>query len=269
MSAPSCHLQPDLLGFRGGVCHDGDRTKPLDPARVRAVAAALAVHQARRPAGGLIHAGHPAPHGPPRGGQGGRQPCRRSRPDRDIVREFAVVSRPLGDPARRRPLRRCHPRRAGHARLLGPVGPSLRHGGDDHIRAGAGRTPSGARHRGDAAGDRRCPRRRAPPVFSLAKLLPGHPDVPESWAMTSDSFAGAPRLGARRGGARHREEHRRAGIRRRRRSERRPASPTTPFGLRRPARLPGPPPSGRTHCPARRSPVRSAPARSETVVRGP
>lgn len=27
------------------------------------------------------------------------------------------------------------------------------------------------------------------PVFSLAKLLPGHPDVPESWAMTSDSFA--------------------------------------------------------------------------------
>lgn len=41
-------LQPDLLGFRGGVCLDGDRTKPLDPARVRAVAAALAVHQARR-----------------------------------------------------------------------------------------------------------------------------------------------------------------------------------------------------------------------------
>ncbi len=44
-------LQPDVLGFRGGVCVDGDRTKPLDPARVRAVAAALAVHAARRLSG--------------------------------------------------------------------------------------------------------------------------------------------------------------------------------------------------------------------------
>ncbi len=41
-------MQPDLLGFRGGVCVQGDRTKPLDPARIRAVAAALAVHAARR-----------------------------------------------------------------------------------------------------------------------------------------------------------------------------------------------------------------------------
>ncbi len=27
------------------------------------------------------------------------------------------------------------------------------------------------------------------PVFSVARLLPGHPEVPETWAMTSDSFA--------------------------------------------------------------------------------
>lgn len=41
-------LQPDLLGFRGGVCENEDRRRPLDPARVRAVATALAVHAARR-----------------------------------------------------------------------------------------------------------------------------------------------------------------------------------------------------------------------------
>lgn len=41
-------LQPDLVGFRGAVCDKGDRRRPLDPARVRAVAAALAVHAARR-----------------------------------------------------------------------------------------------------------------------------------------------------------------------------------------------------------------------------
>lgn len=40
-------LKPDLVGFRGGVCEGEDRTKPLEPARVRAVAAALAVHGAR------------------------------------------------------------------------------------------------------------------------------------------------------------------------------------------------------------------------------
>ncbi|BBE71146.1 (5-formylfuran-3-yl)methyl phosphate synthase [Oharaeibacter diazotrophicus] len=44
-------LQPDLVGFRGGVCVDGDRRKALDPARVRAVATAIAVHAARRLAG--------------------------------------------------------------------------------------------------------------------------------------------------------------------------------------------------------------------------
>lgn len=41
-------LQPDLLGFRGGVCEGEDRTKPLDPARIRAVAAAIKVHAAHR-----------------------------------------------------------------------------------------------------------------------------------------------------------------------------------------------------------------------------
>lgn len=44
-------FNPDVLGFRGGVCEDGDRTRPLDPSRVRAVAAALAVHGVRRAAG--------------------------------------------------------------------------------------------------------------------------------------------------------------------------------------------------------------------------
>lgn len=41
-------FKPDVIGFRGGVCVDGIRTNPLDPARVRAVATALAVHGAHR-----------------------------------------------------------------------------------------------------------------------------------------------------------------------------------------------------------------------------
>lgn len=34
-------LGPDLIGFRGGLCEGGDRTRPLDPERVRAAAAGL------------------------------------------------------------------------------------------------------------------------------------------------------------------------------------------------------------------------------------
>ncbi|WP_181706948.1 (5-formylfuran-3-yl)methyl phosphate synthase [Chthonobacter rhizosphaerae] len=41
-------LKPDVIGFRGGVCVNGIRTNPLDPARVRAAATALAVHAVRR-----------------------------------------------------------------------------------------------------------------------------------------------------------------------------------------------------------------------------
>lgn len=44
-------FNPDVLGFRGGVCEDGLRTRPLDPTRVRAVATAIAVHGVRRAAG--------------------------------------------------------------------------------------------------------------------------------------------------------------------------------------------------------------------------
>ncbi|WP_181702736.1 (5-formylfuran-3-yl)methyl phosphate synthase [Chthonobacter albigriseus] len=43
---------PDVVGFRGGVCENDVRTNPIDPAKVRAVATALAVHGARRAAGG-------------------------------------------------------------------------------------------------------------------------------------------------------------------------------------------------------------------------
>jgi uncharacterized protein (UPF0264 family) len=34
-------LQPDLLGFRGALCRDGDRTLPLDPERLAAVRAMI------------------------------------------------------------------------------------------------------------------------------------------------------------------------------------------------------------------------------------
>jgi uncharacterized protein (UPF0264 family) len=44
-------LRPDLIGFRGALCEDGIRTRPLDPTRIRAAVAALAVHAARRAAG--------------------------------------------------------------------------------------------------------------------------------------------------------------------------------------------------------------------------
>ena len=37
-------LRPDHLGFRAAVSEDEDPTKPLDPARIRAVAAAFAIH---------------------------------------------------------------------------------------------------------------------------------------------------------------------------------------------------------------------------------
>ena len=34
-------LQPDLLGFRGALCRDGDRTLPLDPERLAAIRALI------------------------------------------------------------------------------------------------------------------------------------------------------------------------------------------------------------------------------------
>jgi dihydroneopterin aldolase len=34
-------LQPDLLGFRGALCHGGDRTLPLDPGRLAAIRALI------------------------------------------------------------------------------------------------------------------------------------------------------------------------------------------------------------------------------------
>lgn len=37
-------LRPDHLGFRAAVSEDEDPAKPLDPARIRAVAAAFAIH---------------------------------------------------------------------------------------------------------------------------------------------------------------------------------------------------------------------------------
>ncbi|WP_237154628.1 (5-formylfuran-3-yl)methyl phosphate synthase [Oryzibacter oryziterrae] len=40
-------LKPDLLGFRGGVCIDGDRSQALDPSKIRALMAAMAVHGIR------------------------------------------------------------------------------------------------------------------------------------------------------------------------------------------------------------------------------
>lgn len=39
-------LRPDQLGFRAAVSEDEDPAKPLDPARIRAVAAAFAIHAA-------------------------------------------------------------------------------------------------------------------------------------------------------------------------------------------------------------------------------
>lgn len=39
-------LRPDHLGFRAAVSEDEDPAKPLDPARIRAVAAAFAIHTA-------------------------------------------------------------------------------------------------------------------------------------------------------------------------------------------------------------------------------
>lgn len=39
-------LRPDHLGFRAAVSEDEDPGKPLDPARIRAVAAAFAIHSA-------------------------------------------------------------------------------------------------------------------------------------------------------------------------------------------------------------------------------
>ena len=39
-------LRPDHLGFRAAVSTDEDPAKPLDPARIRAVAAAFAIHAA-------------------------------------------------------------------------------------------------------------------------------------------------------------------------------------------------------------------------------
>jgi hypothetical protein len=40
-------LRPDHLGFRAAVSEDEDPAKPLDPARVRAVAVAFAIHSVR------------------------------------------------------------------------------------------------------------------------------------------------------------------------------------------------------------------------------
>ncbi|MCM5558741.1 (5-formylfuran-3-yl)methyl phosphate synthase [Pleomorphomonas sp. JP5] len=40
-------LRPDHLGFRAAVSEDEDPAKPLDPARIRAVAAAFAIHSVR------------------------------------------------------------------------------------------------------------------------------------------------------------------------------------------------------------------------------
>ena len=40
-------LRPDHLGFRAAVSEDEDPARPLDPARVRAVAAAFAIHSVR------------------------------------------------------------------------------------------------------------------------------------------------------------------------------------------------------------------------------
>lgn len=40
-------LRPDHLGFRAAVSEDEDQEKPLDPARIRAVAAAFAIHSVR------------------------------------------------------------------------------------------------------------------------------------------------------------------------------------------------------------------------------
>lgn len=34
-------LEPDLLGFRGALCHEGDRTQPLDGSRVSAIRALI------------------------------------------------------------------------------------------------------------------------------------------------------------------------------------------------------------------------------------
>lgn len=42
-------LRPDYLSFRSAVSEDEDARRPLDPARVRAVAAAFAIHAARTP----------------------------------------------------------------------------------------------------------------------------------------------------------------------------------------------------------------------------
>ncbi len=40
-------LRPDYLGFHAALSEDEDPTKPLDPARIRAVAAAFAIHSVR------------------------------------------------------------------------------------------------------------------------------------------------------------------------------------------------------------------------------
>lgn len=40
-------LRPDHLGFRAAVSEDEDPAKPIDPARIRAVAAAFAIHSVR------------------------------------------------------------------------------------------------------------------------------------------------------------------------------------------------------------------------------
>ena len=34
-------LEPDLLGFRGALCHGGDRARPLDPERLAAIRALI------------------------------------------------------------------------------------------------------------------------------------------------------------------------------------------------------------------------------------
>ena len=34
-------LQPDLLGFRGALCHGGDRAMPLDPGRLAGIRALI------------------------------------------------------------------------------------------------------------------------------------------------------------------------------------------------------------------------------------
>jgi len=42
-------LRPDYLGFRAAVSEEEDPAKPLDPARIRAVTAAFAIHGVRAP----------------------------------------------------------------------------------------------------------------------------------------------------------------------------------------------------------------------------